>query len=86
MNKNKFPLTASQFSFSFQHKKKIGDVVNFQHKGSRVLPSGSFVLFVNFFQSEESLRLKPPILKDCQTETQRYTDSGHYNLLSKYCN
>ena len=86
MNKNNFPLTASQFSLSFKCTKQFVDVGNFQYNGSPVLPNGSLVSFIHFFQSEESLRLKPPILKDCQTDTQRYTDSAHYNLLSKCCN
>ena len=85
MNKNEFPYMASQFSFSFEHTKKIVEV-NFQDNGSPLLASGSLVLFLHLFQSEESLRLKPPILKDCQTDTQRCTDGAHYNLLSKYFN
>ena len=84
MNKNKFPLTALQFSFSVLGTKQFVDVGNFQYNGSPVLPSGSLVFFIHFFQSEESFRINTPILKDCQTDTQRCTDGAHYNLLSKY--
>ena len=86
MNKNNFPLMASQFSFSVLGTKQFVDVGNFQYNGSPVLPSGSLVFFIHFFQSEESFRINTPILKDCQTDTQRYPDSGRYNLLSNYLN